>query len=301
MGRHSLWGLLEKPKTNLAVNELTLVNYYLWLKTIALSVFKWEGLPPTINERYLEETLFNKGKCLFFYDNKLGFLSLACNPANNVNVYGEPLSYYVSSFYYQKTISAGESVLIRNNDLEEPTQYQIAAFANRLTETERTTDINLKAQKTPILIITDDKSQLTLKNVYRQYSTGEPVIFGDKNFINADTIKVLKTDAPYIIDKLDTHKQILWNEVLTFLGIQNADTSKRERMIVDEVNANNQNVIVNANVMLKTRQEACDLINDMFQDVLTEKITVSLRSEPELGEMGVIDTSEEYIEREENE
>ena len=82
MAKNSLWGLLLKNKQSLATTELTLVNYYLWIKSLALSVFEWQGLPETINVRYLEETLFSKGKCLFFYDDRLGFLSLACSPAS---------------------------------------------------------------------------------------------------------------------------------------------------------------------------------------------------------------------------
>ena len=281
MAKSSLWGLLLKNKQALATNELTLVNYYLWLKSMALSVFEWEGLPDTINVKYLEQTLFEKGKCLFFYDNRLGFLSLACSSGSDVNVYGEPLQFNVNSFYYQKTIKASDSVLIRNNDLEEPTQYQISAFANRLTEVERTTDINLKAQKTPLLILTDDKTQLTLKNVYRQYSTGEPVIYGDKSMLNSEVLKVFKTDAPYIIDKLDAHKKVLWDEVLTFLGINNVNTDKKERLIVDEANANNQNVETNANVMLKTRLEACEEINKMYGGLLENKVSVKLRNKEE--------------------
>ena len=284
MAKNSLWGLLLKNKQSLATTELTLVNYYLWIKSLALSVFEWQGLPETINVRYLEETLFSKGKCLFFYDDRLGFLSLACSPANDVNVYGEPLMFNVNSYYYQKTIRANDSVLIRNNDIEEPTQYQVSAFANRLTEVERTTDINLKAQKTPLLILTDDKTQLTLKNVYRQYASGEPVIYGDKSIFNSEVLKVFKTDAPYIIDKLDTHKKYLWDEVLTYLGINNSNTEKKERLIVDEVNANNQNVELNANVMLKTRLEACNEINKKYGSLLKEKVTVRLRTRIEIEE-----------------
>lgn len=281
---NSLWGLLRKNPEELAVNELTLVNYYKWLKNLSLSMFKWEGLPDTVDERYLEETLFNKGKIIFFKDETRGFLALSCLPASDVNVYGRPLSYNIQSHQYSKTVRAGDGVVIYNNDLEEPTLFTVGAFASRLSQVERTIDININAQKTPILILTDKKQLLTMKNVYKQYEGNSPVIYANKDTLGLDTVSVLNTQAPYIVDKLDEHKLNLWNEVLTFLGIQNTNTEKKERLIVDEVNANNEHVSMNANILLKNREKAAEEINKKFN----LNVSVSLRFD---------DPEDEFLER----
>lgn len=260
----SLWGLLYQFPEEIPSGYELVVNYFYWLKLLALTVFKWNNLPETVNERFLEETLFNKGKILFFNDTSLGFLVLPCNAESDLNIYGEPIKWRVNTHKYNASIPAVNSVLIRNNDLEIGSINQVVAFSQRLAETEKTIDINVKAQKTPVLILTDDKQKLTMTNAYKQYADGAPVIFADKNLLNADAIKVLRTDAPFIVDKLDTHKMNLWNEALTFLGIQNANTDKRERLIVDEVNANNQHVAQSVNIMLKAREKAVEEINSLF-------------------------------------
>lgn len=290
---NSLWDLIIQDPKHLKINELTLVNYYKWIKNLALSMFKWEGLPETIDVRYLEETLFNMGKLLFFYDPDLGHLALACLPSSDINVYGRPIQYNIRAHSYQKNVFAKDSVLIINNDLEEPSMHTVGAFASRLSQIERTTDINMNAQKTPVLILTDDKQILTLKNIYKQYNGNAPVIYADKNLFNSDSIKVLSTQAPYIIDKLDEHKANIWNEMLTFLGIQNTNNEKKERLIVDEVNANNEHVDMNSEVMLKNRVEACDKINEMFD----LNVSVSLRYKQE---EDLIDY-DEFMKGEENE
>lgn len=264
----NLWGLLGKQKTSLTQNQLTVTNYYHWLKMLCMSMFEWTGLPETINTDYLEETLFETGKLIFFKDDVLGYLALRCVPQGTVNVYGEPTSYTVNVPGYQskiKLVHRHNAVVIKNNQLAEPSMYMVGDFAGRLAETERTIDINIKAQKTPWLVsVANDKVLLSLRNAYKQLSDGEPVLFVDKELLAGDPLKVMNTSAPYVVDKLDTHKMNLWNEALTFLGINNANTEKRERLITDEVKANEQLVTMSANTMLKKRKEAAETINKVF-------------------------------------
>lgn len=273
--KFSLWGLLMKEESAMTQTQLSLVSYYKWLKLLCMGMFEWQGLPETINIEYLEETLFTKGRLLFFKDDVLGCLALSCIPDGHLNVYGEPVSFSINvpGYRSKESLNRFNSVLIKNNQLSEPSMYSIGEFAGRLSETERTIDINIKAQKTPIIMaVTSDKALLTLKNAYRQYEEGQPVLFVDSNQISMDTLKALKTDAPYIVDKLDTHKMNLWNEALTFMGINNTNTEKKERLITNEVDANEQLVKMSANVMLKTRQQAADLINKMFDLNVTVNI-----------------------------
>ena len=280
----NLWGLLVKEKTALTQNQLSMTNYYQWLKLLHMSMFEWKGLPETINLDYLEETLFEKGRLIFFKDDILGFLALRCVPDGSINVYGEPTSFHISVPGYQSTkklIPGFNCVLIKNNQLSEPSMYAVGEFASRLAETERTIDINIKAQKTPFVIpVPSDKSLLTLRNAYKQIADGEPVLFLDKDMLSGLGINVLKTDAPYVVDKLDTHKMNLWNEALTFLGINNTNTEKRERLITDEVQANEQMVQMSANTMLNKRKFACEQINKLFPEL---SVSVEMKSFNEEG------------------
>ena len=97
-----------------------------------------------------------------------------------------------------------------------------------------------------------------------QYSGNMPVIYGNKNFDVSSKLNVLKTEAPYVVDKLDYHKDKIWNDCMTFLGINNANTSKKERLVTSEVESNDQLINYYLNCFYKKRKEACDILNKKF-------------------------------------
>lgn len=247
----------------MSLNNRTYIDYFDRLKMLAVSMFEWENLPETMNSRFLELTLFDYGIACFVFDDNLGFLNLKCTPSAELNVYEEAIKYTAYSLNYNKIYNRDDIILVRNNLLQLPTFRTIELFANRLYEAERTINVNIKTQKTPVLIKCNEKQRLTLKNVYKNYEGNEPVIFGDKD-LDISNFEVLKTDAPFIADKMIEYKKSVWNECLSFLGVNNLETEKKERLIVDEVNANNQMIQLSAETMLLTRQEACKEFNKKY-------------------------------------
>lgn len=246
------------------LNNKTYIDYYNRLMELALNVFEWENLPPSVDERFLELTLYEMGYCLYFNDEIIGNLALTCTIGGQLDVYHIPLlrrAYSVNG--YNKICSKKDSVLIFNNYLHTPTQLTIDLFARRLYEIERAIDVNVKAQKTPTLILSSEQQRLTMRNLYMQYDGNEPFIFGDKN-MDVEGIKSLKTDAPYVADKLENLKHQIWNEALTFCGIENSNQDKKERLVSDEVGSNYGNVEAQRNVMLNSRKQAVKEINEMF-------------------------------------
>lgn len=255
---------LKRRWQSAELNNKTYIDYYNRLMELALNVFEWENLPPSVDERFIELTLYEMGYCLYFNDEIIGNLALTCTIGGQLDVYRIPLlrrAYAVNG--YNKMCSAKDSVLIFNNYLHTPTQSTIELFARRLYEIERAIDINVKAQKTPTLILSSEQQRLTMKNLYMQYDGNEPFIFGDKN-LDIDGIKSLKTDAPFVADKLETLKHQVWNEALTFCGIENSNQDKKERLVSDEVGSNYGNIEAQRNVMLNARKQAVKKINSMF-------------------------------------
>ena len=244
------------------LNNATYNDYYNRLRMLALTMFEWENLPDTMNERYLEESLYYFGLACFCNDYRFGWLSLPCLPSAELNLYGEAINYtvYSRSTDYSKIYPRDEIILVYNNKQRIPTDMTIRLFARRLYEAERAIDVNIKAQKTPVLIQCTDKQRLTLKNIYQKYDGNEPVIFGDKN-LDISGISVLKTDAPFVADKIIKYKQNIWSEALSFLGVNNTPYEKSAQLISDEVNANNQMLMLSAETMLSMRTEACDNFN----------------------------------------
>ena len=270
------------------LNDITFSDYYYRLMLMAKSMFKWEGLPNGIDEKWIEKYLFSEGSCMFYKDKTKGFMVTKCTH-EEVNYYDEPIKlrpYGTNLVSSESLINGEECVLIRNNDDCIPTSLTIKLYAMRLAEIERTIDVNINMQKTPFIIKCSNGQKISLKQVILQRNDNELVIYGDKN-LDTDNIDVLKTDAPIVFDKLQIQKKQIWNEVMTFLGVNNANMDKRERLVDDEVQANNEQIELCANVMLKSRERACELINELFNTNISVKLRTPKKGYSEDLEGGV--------------
>lgn len=278
-----MYDILRVDSVSNNINDLTFTDYYYRLTMLARVMFKWDGLPNGIDEKWIEKYLFTEGSCMFFHDDNLGYMVSRCNLDGGLNEYDEPVSLrpYATNYKFGHSYQNNkECVLIRNNDLMLPTTPTIKLYSWRLAELQRAIDLNVYAQRTPILIKCSEKQRLTLKNVYKQWSGDSPVIFGDKELDIGD-FTVLKTDAPIVFDKLQLQKHAIWNEVMTFLGLDNANQDKKERLVSDEVSANDEQIELSAHIMLKARERACELINTLYPDVC---VSVRLRTQQEMKE-----------------
>lgn len=252
--------------TSLAKNMISSNMYMRRLCELSMSMFKWEGLPESVDVRYLEMELFLSGQSLFFKDDVMGYLTLGCLANGSFGVYGEPVSRRAYSRYngYNSDVFTGkDSVIIWNNYMRVPSAQDVMYYAQRLWDIDSAIDINVSAQKTPILIQCDEKQRLSLLNVYKEYDGNSPVLFGDKN-LDIKGFGVLKTDAPFVADKLYELKNQIWNEALTYLGISNVSYQKRERLITDEVTRSQGGTVASRYSRLAMREQACDRINKMF-------------------------------------
>lgn len=250
---------------SLATNMLTYNQYFMQLTEIAISRFKWNNLPSTVDGRYIERTLFQNSAAVYFNDEYMGNLCLDVITQGNFNVYGYPIRRRAYSRYnnYQKELTENDSVIIYNNYMRTNSITQILNFSKRLYNLDRIIDVNANAQKTPILLIGTEKQRLSLLNLYKEYDGNAPVIYADKN-LDLNGIKCVQTNAPYVCDKIYSLKANIWNEALTYLGISNITIEKRERLISDEVMRNQGGTIANRYSALKSRQEAAEKINQMF-------------------------------------
>ena len=267
--------ILRMDSIGKRLNDLTYTDFYFRLNLIARSVFHWENLPNHIDERWIEKYLFYYGTCVFFKNEELGLMVAKATENGPLNAYDDPtvIRPYATNKTFPEYEVGKDCVIIRNNDIMLPTEPTIQLFAWRLADISRTIDTNIAAQKTPIIVLCSDKQKLSLKTVLRQATGNELVIYGSKD-LDMENITALKTEAPVVFPELQTQKHSIWNECMTFLGVNNANMDKRERLIVDEVESNNEQIQISADVMLKTRQEACKQINDLFGT----NITVSLRN-----------------------
>lgn len=252
------------------LNEFTARVIFDKYKMLACASFEWEGLPDDIKSLFIERTLFDDGKACFFREKEKSFMCLPVSNTGKMNVYGEPLYYTVTGFGFQKKIKADDCVIIENNILRLSTKDFLLFYVNKLTEAERTMDVNVKAVKTPVVFACDDKDVLTFKRIFQQVDGNTPAIFADKG-LNLDAIKAYKTDAKFLCNDLMDYKKAVENELMTFLGFNNSPIDKKERVNVEEANSNNEIIDMFAALQLKARQEACENIKNKFGVDITVK------------------------------
>lgn len=247
------------------LNNATYQQYYMRLMELSIAMFEWKNVPDEIDIRFLELILFSEGKAVFFKDEVLDeYLALQFTVNGRLNFYHIPIRRRAFAINgYQRELDESNSVIIYNNMLHTPSKLDVEMMSRRLYDLDRAIDVNAKAQKTPVLIQASDSQRLTMKNLYKQYEGNEPFIFGNKA-LDIDGLKVLKTDAPYVADKLYDLKTKYWNEALTYLGISNTNITKKERMITDEVTRNMGGVIASRYSRLESRRKACEEINKLF-------------------------------------
>lgn len=245
-------------------NRYTYTQYMERLIDLSVSMFDWVNVPDTIDTRFLELTLFHDGQAVFFKDEELGFLCLQSAINGRFNVYRIPVrrrAYAVNG--YQRDLTDKDSVLVWNNLIHSNSVIEVRNFAQRLYNLDRIIDVNVNAQKTPVMIQATEQQRLTLLNLYKAYDGNAPFIFGDKN-LDLSGIKAISTGAPYLADKLYELKTEIWNEALTYLGISNVNIRKKERLITDEVNRLQGGTIASRYSRLQARRQACEEINRMF-------------------------------------
>lgn len=232
---------------------------------IGVSRIDWQGLPSSVDERFLNQSLYLTGTAAFFNDEMLGYLALPCTMSGGFNVYNDPLTVNAYSFNYNKMLEQGEFVYIRANPSRVPLAFSVFEYTRRMADVLRSIDVLCKKMKHPFMLVCDEKERLTYENLIKKITDNEVMVLGAKNF-NLNTKQLQFEDTRVTADLTtlwDTFHQ-LESILYTSLGIESLPIVKKERLIVDEVNSNNMVTEMNTQVMIKELDTACKRINDMF-------------------------------------
>ena len=254
-------------KDSAMLNSLIFNYYFQKLLDIAVAVFNYEGLPADIDVGYLEYLLISRGAAVITYDKAAAqFIVLQLAEIIEYNYAHKPYKYRgiaPITGYQSEDLNAKNSVVFYNNLSMLPSYDDLFEFARRLYNLQSTIDINVNAQKTPVLVKATENQRLTMINLYQQYDGNQPFIFADKS-LDLDGLSVLSTNAPFVADKLDDLKSKVWNEALTYLGVSNVSINKKERLITDEVVRSQGGVVASRYSRLQARQTAIEQFNDIY-------------------------------------
>jgi hypothetical protein len=237
------------------------------LLELAMNRFKWENLPDDVSQRWIEYQLAQNALAVFYRDEKFKkHFALAGTGQGNINLIGDPTQFLVyGNNFYSKTLDAADCVPIWANYTRSPDMDIILVYAHRLAQMDQTIEINsLNARKTKF-IAAQETGRLSAVNVNKMIEDGATAIpVTDPAYLEA-TIGVLDLGInPDTIVNMHILRSREWNEVMGLLGINNANQDKKERLVADEVSANDDQIASIRAVQLNSREMAVDKINKKY-------------------------------------
>lgn len=277
------------------LNNDTFDDYCNRFYKIATSIFEWVNLPDSMDGEYLEHVLFYKGMGAMLKTELYGFINTKATASGDFNIYGRPtqLNCYSYSFNEVRKVYNGlirdadgnitndensECILVRNTLLAKPTFASMRLFALRLTELERTMDTNVKRCKDPYVIKANKSQELSMRQIFQDADNNVPAIIVEKNSLDLKDIEAIPLKVEFLGKEMMEYKEKIMNEALTVLGINNLG-EKRERLISDETNSNNELINMNLMSYLTPRKQACKEFNEKFGLSGEKAIDVRVRSD----------------------
>lgn len=247
------------------MNNATYLDYFYRMRELWLSLYKFKNLPQEIDRRFLTTLLFENSQVAFFRDDVMEkMIVLPFSTVGKLDIQRNPLRINVhSETGYTRTLKRSQFELLHINYSRLNPQYTIQLFAYRLYEIQRSIDVNIINQKTAKIVCVPEQQRLTFENFFKDVRGNVPVLFTGE-FFDLDNIKQFDLQPTYITDKLDVHKNQVWNEFLTWCGIENANNDKKERLVSDEVGSNFGNVEMSRNTTLESLREDLERINRRF-------------------------------------
>jgi hypothetical protein len=258
---------------------------------LCVNRFNWQGLPDSIDTRFMEVTLYNHALVIVFKDNVTGMLLAArATPGTGYDMNNNPLSYRLQPLQTgtlpqhlrNLELSARQVVPVWANAFRIPDYDVVQFYSSRLAQTERTIDINLKAARHTKILAYDENMQMTAQNINRMLENGDFSVSVTKQMGEelSKVIQVLDMGVhPEQIERLSVVRDRFWGNLMGLLGINNANQDKKERLVASEVEGNDDQVGNFRRINLNWRQKAADQIMRKWPELLTEPVTVDYHTD----------------------
>lgn len=283
----------RQQKNNPANNTQVLTErmYMRVLSELSMNRFKWEGLPDSIDERFLEMKLFYNALAVFYFDTDYDrYLALQAAGNGGYNMYENPVNFLVTgnseggnTSFINKTLSAidtskkpAQCVPIWANYSRIPDLDIVLLYSKKLASIDRTIEINVENMRYTKVVTVEENQRLSYVNILRQHAEGQPVIFGTNSMNLGEAVNVFDVGVPVdAVPNLLIARSKLWNDCMTLLGINNSNQDKKERLVSDEVSANDDQIEMTRAIALNARQQAAAAITRRYPELT---VTVDFKS-----------------------
>ena len=255
------------------VKDSGLCRYFTkYLLQKAMSVFEWD-LPETWNKDYFLYVLYCWGYVAVVNTDKFGVIPQGCG-LKGYDVFYAPTHAVIAnpllSGILEPRIGTQCELLKLQPDFSGILDL-VGHYAEQMALASQSVSVNLLNSKLSYVFTAKTKALAeSLKKMYDQIASGEPAVVIDSRLKNAadgeETWKAFEQNVGgnYIVTNLLADLRKIEAMFDTEIGIPNANTDKRERLIQDEVNANNIETYSKCAMWLENLQDACKRVNDMF-------------------------------------
>ncbi len=256
--------ITANPK-NVDPKSTTFFYYQRMLLRKAMSVFELTGCPDNWDLDYVLEKIFVNGY-ICISDTAAGILPLECGVAG-INVYNHPTKCIIANPVlgnFEKTIDE-DCALVKLQYNYTGIMDIITHYATKLAECDASIAVNLMNSKVAFIGLVGSKQQAqSMKLMYDKIAQGEPAVFVRGDQINADNILYNHVKENYIASEVQRLKRQIMSEFLTEIGVNNANTDKRERLTDNEVEVNDHEIQLNSSYWLEQMREGFDKANELF-------------------------------------
>lgn len=259
-----------QPANQNILNTQTGRFFQRYLLKKALSVFKWT-LPEWWDENYFLYVLYCRGYAAVFDSGKFGVIPQECG-LQGYNVFYRPTNVIIANPLLDiKNREIGKDAVLMQLQPDYMGVLDLCGhYAEKMALASSAINQNLWNTKISIVFFAgNDAEQQSIKKAYDRMSDGDPMVVVHKNLRDENgnlKYEVFNRDvkSSYVISDLISDLRKIEAEFDTRIGVPNANTDKRERLITDEVNANNVETHILCDMWMDSIQDGIKNVKDMF-------------------------------------
>ena len=247
----------------------------------SMSIYEFENIPETWDYDYFLSVLLSQG-LICVTDTALGVIPLRCG-VSGINVYNHPTTCIIANPVLgnlERTIDEDCTLIKMSHTYRSDIMPICNRYATMLSECDASISVNLMNSKVAFIGLCSSKQVAeSMKLMYSKISAGEPAVFVKGDQINGDNVLYNHVKENFIAGDVQLLKRKIMSEFLTEIGVNNANTDKRERLTDNEVEANDQEIQLNAGYWLDNIKEGVEQTNKMFGLNISVKLKNTFNTE----------------------
>lgn len=271
-------------------NERQWIDVFNRLVSLVLNQFEWKNLPQSCDQYFLEMTLLFRAEACIIEDAPERYLSLPCVPMSGQSIYyTHPKQRAISLHYNEPFLALDEhnnemykwfstlanadgavtkkGVVCKDNMMGYSLIKTIEIYTDKLVDAMRTIDTTAKLLKIPSLIETSPETKIAIQTAIQDINQNTIAVYAGKDIVQKlrETKQIPIGVNPSMLTAAWDHYNNTLSAFYTAVGINNLNTAdKKERLLTDEVNSNNDAIQQNIGYRLEMRKQFCRDLKAVF-------------------------------------